>query len=510
MTGAMMRALKWLDALLDSITMYRLLLYYLIFLVAVAVGLGFTGALHYNPVDIIMSSVFLTAVCWISNKLFGYVFAAPTNVESPFITALILALIITPTHDTNGMAFLAAAGGLAVASKFMLAIGRRHLFNPAAVAVALTAWGAGDSASWWVGTAIMLPFVIAGGLLLVRRLRRLTMVTWFYGAALLTTGVLAASAGADVVSTLQKEFLNSALFFFAYVMLTEPMTSPTTKAKRVWYGVLVGALFAPQVHLGSFYFTPELALLVGNLFTYAVGPRLRVQLRLKRSERISGDSRDFVFEPGRRFGYQPGQYMEFTFQHPGTNSRGARRFFTLASSPTEPDLRLGVKFYQPGSSYKRGLLQLTPQTPIVATQLGGDFTLPKDPRRKLVFIAGGIGVTPFRSMVKYLLDTNQPRPITMLYSARRLEDLVYRDIFDAARTRLGARIYYLISKGSTQPPVYTIPISEDVIRQAVPGLDDHLFYISGPHGMVVSVSEMLRNLGVPGRNIKKDFFSGYA
>jgi ferredoxin-NADP reductase len=502
--------MKWIDALMDRFTMYRLLLYYLILLLVCAMLLSAFGLIHYHPLDILFCSLLLTAVCWISNKLFAFVFEAPTNVESPFITALILALIISPSHDTNGLVFMTAAGGLAMASKYILAINRRHFFNPAAIAVTLTSVGAGDAASWWVGTAWMLPFVLAGGIVLTRRIRRNNMVLWFIAAALVITTVLSIFNNADIYTALQREVLSSGLFFMAFVMLTEPLTSPTTKTKQTWYAIIIGALFPPQINLAGVYSTPELTLLVGNVFSYIVGPRIKTHLRLKNRIQLSHDSMDFVFTPERAFPYKPGQYMEFTFQHPKTDSRGARRYFTLASSPTEQDLQLGIKFYEPGSSFKKSLLELTDATPIVAAQLGGDFTLPEDPKQKIVFIAGGIGITPFRSMIKYLIDTKQPRNITLLYSAKTTDDLVYREVFEQAREQLGMQVLYFVESGGDKAPIFTGRINESIIAKVVPDLMDTLFYISGPHGMVAGIEEQLRHLKIPDNHIKKDFFSGYA
>lgn len=504
--------MKWIDDWLERITMYRLLLYYLIALLAVAVVLSLFGQMHINPLDIVLTSLYLAAVCWVTNKVFAWGFDAPTNVDSSFITALILALIITPSSQAENLVFITAAGGLAIASKYVLAINRRHIFNPAAIAVVLTDLGAGDAASWWVGTAPMLPFVIIGGLLLVRKIRRWEMTLSFIGATFVATAVYTWLAHGNVVATLQKEVLSSAVFFAAFVMLTEPLTSPTTKGKQTWYGAIVGALFPPQIHLGGLYSTPELALAVGNVFAYVVGPRVKQMLRPIMREKLSHDTYDFVFEPEKPFTYKAGQYVEVTLQHPKTDARGARRYFTLASSPTEKELRFGVKFYQNGSSYKRALYNIQGTTPIIAGQLGGNFVLPKNPAQKIVFIAGGIGVTPYRSMVKYLLDTNQPRPITLLYSANDIDNFVYRELFDEAQKKLGIKVVYALTGDDTggDAAVHHGQITADLVRKEVPDFTERLFYLSGPHNMVVALERTLRELGVPHRHIKKDFFSGYA
>lgn len=494
--------MKRISAWLDSMTMYRLLLYYLIGLLGIAAVLSLAGVLHVSAVAIVFSSLYLTAVCWVTNRIFAYVFKAPTNVESVYITALILALIITPTANPQGLIFLTAAAGLAIASKYVLAINYRHIFNPAAIAVVLTSFGAGDSASWWVGTAWMLPFVVIGGVLLINRLRRWRMVLVFLGTAMLATGFFAAIGNPGAVfNTLQQEVLNSALFFAAFIMLTEPLTSPSTKVKQMWYGAVVGALFAPQINVLGFYATPEIALAVGNVFTFIIGPRSKTFIRLARRNKLSGDTADFVWEPERPFKYQAGQYMEFTLQHNKTDARGARRYFTLASSPTEKDLRLGVKFYPNGSSYKQALLGLKAGAVVMAAELGGDFVLPKNPQQKIVFIAGGIGVTPYRSMLKYLLDTKQQRDVALLYAAKTDADIVYRDVIDAARQQLGTKTVF--ATGATK-------IDANLISRELPDYKERLFYISGPHGMVVAMEDVLAQLGVPKGQIKKDFFSGYA
>jgi ferredoxin-NADP reductase/Na+-translocating ferredoxin:NAD+ oxidoreductase RnfD subunit len=485
--------------------MYRLLLYYLIGLEVVAVGLSMLGVLHFKPLDVIFSALFITAVCWISNKVFAYVFKAPTNVESPLITGLILALIISPSHDGHGLVFMAAAGGLAMASKYILAINGRHLFNPAAIAVVLTSYGAGDAASWWVGTASMLPWVLIGGILLTRRIRHSGMVTWFVGVVLAATVIYGLIGGTSPAALIQQGILNSALFFFAFVMLTEPLTSPTTSGKRAWFGAIVGVMFPPQFNVFGVFASPEVALVAGNIFSYIVGPRVKTKLYFQKRIKLSRDSADFVFKPERPFTYQPGQYMELTLQHPHTDSRGARRYFTLSSSPTEQDLRLGVKFYQPGSSYKRALLDVTADTPIIAGQLGGDFVLPKDATKRLVFIAGGIGVTPFRSMIKYLLDKDERRDITLLYTAKTDDDHIYRDVFDTAAAKLGINVIYVTTSDKSKRTRVA-----ELITQHVPDFRDCTFYISGPHAMVTDAEHALETMGVNFTRIKKDFFSGYA
>jgi Na+-transporting NADH:ubiquinone oxidoreductase subunit NqrB len=137
-----------LDGLLGRITMYRLILLWLTVLVFAGMVFGLTGLLPYSAVDLLCSTLFLLAVSLISNTIFAKLFGAPTGTDSVYITALILALIITPTNPFAQLPFLAWAAILATASKYLLAWKRRHIFNPAALAVVITALFLGESASW--------------------------------------------------------------------------------------------------------------------------------------------------------------------------------------------------------------------------------------------------------------------------------------------------------------------------------------------------------------------------
>lgn len=503
-----------IDRFLNKITTYRSVLYFLIFLVALAIFLGSFNILPYGPVAIIFSTLILLLVSLGVNDLFAWAFDAHPNVESVYITALILALIITPIvpSDTQGIFFLIWAAALAMASKYMLAIKKKHVFNPAALAVALTAVTIGQSASWWVGGNVpMLAFVLVGGLLVTRKMQRFDLVLSFFAVGLLTT-VLTSPSG-DPFGTLTKALLHAPWFFFAFIMLTEPLTTPPTRMRRVLYGAFVGFLFAPAIHVGSVYGTPELALIVGNIFSYLLSPKTRYVLMLKEKKEVGTGIYDFVFWVKDRVTFRPGQYMEWTLSHARSDSRGNRRYFTLASSPTENELRLGVKFYDRSSSFKRAMIDLVPGDTMVAGQLAGDFTLPRNPRKKLVFVAGGIGVTPFRSMVKYLADRDEKRDVVLLYSNRTAGEIAYRDIFEEAEREIGMRTIYAITDPKEMPPVrngHRGRIDAALVRNEIPDYLERTFYISGTNAMVTAFQKTLRELGVPRAQIKTDFFPGFA
>ena len=508
--------IKFIDDFLNRITMYLLVLYYLIGLILAATVLSFFGKLPFAPVPLLYSTLFITIVCWLANTLFAWVFEAPTNLESVYITALILVLIITPLKSATDFPyfmFIAWAAVWAMASKYIFAIGKKHLFNPAAFAVALTALTINQSASWWVGTAVMAPFVLLGGILIVRKIRRWDLVySFFLVAVVFTVGTDVFIKNIGLADSVQRLFLNSAIMFFAFVMLTEPLTTPPTQNLQMVYGALVGLMFSPYAHIGGYYFAPETALLAGNFLVYLAGPKQKLILTLKEKLCVATGTYDFVFAGGGNFNFRPGQYLEWTLGQDSPDNRGSRRYFTLANSPTETDVRLGVKFYNPASSFKQTMLNMAPGQKIVASQLSGDFTLPKDPAKKLVFIAGGIGVTPFRSMVKYLIDKNEKRDVIVFYSNRAAADIAYKDVFDQAQSRLGIKTVYTVTDKNAGPSwIGKVGyIDANMIVSEVPDYKQRIFYLSGPHTMVMAFEKTLNNMGVDNNQIKIDFFPGFA
>jgi ferredoxin-NADP reductase len=347
-----------------------------------------------------------------------------------------------------------------------------------------------------------------GGLLVVRKLQRFDLVATFILVDLAT--VLATAAPDQYGMVLRETLLSSPLFFFAFVMLTEPLTAPTARWPRLAFAALVGLLFSPNVHIGSFYFTPELALLAGNLFAFVTGPRGRLVLTLERVEQSAADTYDFIFRSPRRLAFQAGQYLEWTLGLDHSDSRGNRRYFTLASAPTEQEVRLGVKFYPKSSAFKQAMAAMAPGDTIHAAQLSGSFTLPADPRAKLAFLAGGVGITPFRSMLQYLIDRNEPRPIVVLYGNDREEDVAYLDVLDQAKRELGVRTVHAIARGAPRRGQYRGFIDARLVREAIPDYRERIFYISGPQAMVKALREMLLAMGVHRSRIKTDFFPGFA
>ncbi len=509
------RLLRPIDNFLDRTTMYRLVVYVLCAYLIIAFIFSAFGLLSFSAISLVISSIIILAVCWITNKLFSYSFNAPANVESIYITALILALIITPPQVGAFLTYLSLAAWASVwamASKYIFAIGKKHLFNPAAFGVLITAFVLNQSASWWIGTHWLMPFVLIGGILIIRKIRRADLFWAFFIAAAISILLGGLLRGFDVVSVAQKALLDSPLLFFSFVMITEPLTTPPTRKLRIAYGALVGLIFAPSIHIGGIYSTPELALIVGNVFSYLVSPKQKLLLKLKEKIQLTPDVFELVFQTDKKLPFKPGQYMEWTLAHQTPDNRGNRRYFTIASSPTEKDIKMGVKFYKDSSSYKNKLQDLKEGDVVVASQLAGDFVLPTDKSKKLVFLAGGIGVTPFKSMIQYMMDTGEKRPIVFLYSNKTVADIAYKEFFDRAEKQLGIKMVYVVGNSEGDRATRFIRaavIDMDLLMSEVPDYKERVFYVSGPRVMVTAFQEILGTIGVKPEHIKTDFFPGF-
>lgn len=501
-----------IDNFLNAITMYRVVQFGLIALALISLVFSAAGTLFYNPISLIVSLLILSVTCYISNFLFSKLLKAPTNNESYLITALILFFIYLPATTIHDALTLFLAGTIAMASKYIFAFNKRHIFNPAAFAAFILGVFGNGNALWWIGSGILLPFVIIIGLLIVRKIRRFHLFFSFLISSIVSISVFGIMSHISLQTWLLDAFVSWPLLFFATVMLTEPLTTPPTKKLQMIYGAFVGLLFGAQFQIGPIYSTPELALLIGNIYSFLVSPKEKLFLHLREKQKIAQNVYEFIFSTSQKINFHPGQYFEWTLPHKRPDLRGNRRYFTIASSPTEKDLRLGVRISSNSSSFKTKLLNLSEEDTLVASHLAGDFTLPKNPTQKLVFIAGGIGVTPFRSIIKFLIDTKEKRSITLFYINKHESDIAYKELFEKARDTFGLKIIYVLTDTEHVPTDWKGKvgrIDENMIKQEIPDYHERLFYLSGPNAMVDAYKKLLANVGVPMKRIITDYFPGF-
>jgi ferredoxin-NADP reductase/Na+-translocating ferredoxin:NAD+ oxidoreductase RnfD subunit len=501
--------MKLLNRLLNNLTMYELVQWGLRVIAAVAVVESFFGLTGYNWIAMLLSMCVLAGTAMAADWILGRLFHSTSAVESAAISGVILSLIMRPAESPIDYAWMVLAAIVAMSSKHLLAIRGKQIFNPAAISLVIIGLAGYDGAYWWVGSRPLFWPVLIVGLLVVHKLRRFHQFLPFLAAAMAATFLR--HPDLSLQALIDQTVVSGPLLFMGTIMLTEPSTTPPTRRLRVAYGTLTGVISGLAFTVGPFYNTPHLSLVLGNLFSFAVSFKRRVQLHFQGARQVGAGVYDLTFEPAQSLPYRPGQYLEWTLPHAHPDSRGNRRYFTIASSPTENVIRLGARIDpERASSYKKALLKLKPGDTLSVTNLAGDFVLPQDQSQKLVFIAGGIGITPFRSMVQYMLDSHEHRDVTLFYTAQTADGFAYWELFNQAVSS-GIKPVYVIT-GPDAPEAWhglTGFLRPGDIKNHVAEYKTAVYYISGPDAMVRSYKRLLRELGIPGSRIKTDYFPGY-
>ena len=231
-----------------------------------------------------------------------------------------------------------------------------------------------------------------------------------------------------------------------------------------------------------------------------------MDVTLQHIEDVADSIKVFWFKPDRAIRHVAGQFTQIHLPLELMDERGDKHWFTISSSPTEELIGITTKFTSnEGSAFKQALGRLQPGTKLTLAEPMGDFVLPKDTSIPLLFVAGGIGVTPYRSMIKWLNDTKEQRDVHLVYSVREPGELAFLDLFQ--------------SHDMTFTPIVTEP---DVDWQGGTGLlsaerilasadADHrtLIYISGPEPMVEQFVKDLKQAGIPAHRLVTDYFPGY-
>lgn len=219
------------------------------------------------------------------------------------------------------------------------------------------------------------------------------------------------------------------------------------------------------------------------------------------SEKREADVTTFRFKPEEAVTWQAGQYLYYTLPHDNPDDRGIKRWFTIAAPPSSGEIRITTRIVegQQRSTFKEALHNLKPGDTVEAEAPEGDFTV-DDPARSMIFIAGGIGITPFYSILAEASANDQKLHVHVLY-ANRTDEIVFRDEFAKFQEQNpGLKIDYIV-----QPD----KLDDAKLQAAVQAEENPLIYISGPEPMVDAIGDQLVNLGVDEKNIKKDHFPGY-
>jgi len=225
-----------------------------------------------------------------------------------------------------------------------------------------------------------------------------------------------------------------------------------------------------------------------------------MKLNLVRRKPEAPGVESFVFRPAEPLIWKAGQYLHYVLHHEPTDDRGSDRWFTVASAPFEKEVMITTRHAsEKSSSFKEALFAMKEGEEIEISSVEGEFTV-EDAGRDYVFLAGGIGITPFHSILKQADKDGTKLKVNLIYSNRD-ENVPYRaELESFAKNNSGISIHYVAAPER---------IDEAKIRGLVPDLKTPMFYVSGPAPMVFALSETLEKMGVTKENIKLDDFPGY-
>jgi ferredoxin-NADP reductase len=220
----------------------------------------------------------------------------------------------------------------------------------------------------------------------------------------------------------------------------------------------------------------------------------------------------FHFERPAGFAHQAGQSALFTLLDPPQNdSQGPSRPFTIASAPHEPDLMIATRMRD--TAFKRMLKSAAAGTRLRIEGPAGAMVLHEEVSRPAVFLAGGIGITPFLSMARDAAERKLPHRIWLFYSNRRPEDAAFLDELgglesDNANFRLVATMAEA-EKSSRPWHGETGFIRREMLEREVRDLLAPVYYFAGPPGMTMAMQSMLEGAGISGDDMRSEEFYGY-
>lgn len=236
-----------------------------------------------------------------------------------------------------------------------------------------------------------------------------------------------------------------------------------------------------------------------------------MKARIKEKRDVAKRTLMVVFDLlGEEVDFQPGQYFWVTLLDPPyDDEKGPRRHITVVTSPTERGV-LGLATRLRDSAFKRSLAELPEGTEVEVEQPKGSFVLPQETDRHYVFIAGGIGITVFRSMLRYIADEGLPHRVTLIHSNRDRESTAFYDeLRELESANPNLEIVYTMTQDSGWEGE-TRRIDAEMLRDHLGDeLDSYTYLIAGPPAMVDGVAEALQGAGIPEDQVLPSRFSGY-
>jgi ferredoxin-NADP reductase len=236
------------------------------------------------------------------------------------------------------------------------------------------------------------------------------------------------------------------------------------------------------------------------------------QMTLVDRQRIARDTMAFWFDANdASFEFRPGQHADFIFTHPdmGGKIEGSRTF-SFASSPHDKGPVM-IAMRMRDTDFKSELMAAVIGTKFVVSRPRGSFTLHTDIARPAVFLAGGIGITPIRSILQWAAQKRLPHKLYLFYSNRDWDDAAFMEEFEnmTAQNPNFTLIPTITGRRTLAWPFEKGHIDRGMLTRYLRGLKGPVYYIAGPSGMVTAMTEMLNASGVNDDDIKVEEFGDY-
>jgi ferredoxin-NADP reductase len=231
---------------------------------------------------------------------------------------------------------------------------------------------------------------------------------------------------------------------------------------------------------------------------------------VKEKREVAKETLMVVFDlDGEHLDYTPGQYFWVELPDRGhQDERGLRRHISIVTSPTERGV-LGLATRLRDSAFKRTLSELAVGDEVQVEEPKGTYLLPEETDRDYVFVAGGIGITVFRSMLRYIADQGLPYRITLVYSNRDRESAAFLDELDELEQQIpGLRVVLTMTKDANWDGERR-HVDEAMLRDHLGDLDGYTFFVAGPPGLAEGIDAMLKEAGVDEERLHIGKFAGY-
>ena len=233
---------------------------------------------------------------------------------------------------------------------------------------------------------------------------------------------------------------------------------------------------------------------------------------LKARKCLCNGTTAYYFEKPRDFEFKAGQFANLTLLDTvATDLEGSTRSLSIASAPHENDLMVAMR--NRDTAFKRAIHALPIGSPILFQGPFGDFTLHRDTARPAVFLAGGIGITPFYSMLREATGKQSPHRITLFYANRRPEEAAFLEelrAFEQSNPRY--KLITTITHPAEETPDWRGKrgyFTAKILKKCLPDLKTPVFYLAGPAAGVISMRLTLNAAGVSDDDIRTEEFAGY-